>query len=71
MLMSTFSGLRDAARSVYPFLPAPLVPNAYPNERRIRTLRAPVLIMHGDQDELLPLRSRNGSSCFPGPGTTI
>ncbi|MGQ4617011.1 alpha/beta fold hydrolase [Nocardia sp. R7R-8] len=56
MLMSTFSGLRDAARSVYPFLPAPLVPNAYPNERRIRTLRAPVLIMHGDQDELLPLR---------------
>lgn len=56
MLMSTFSGLRDAARSVYPFLPAPLVPNAYPNERRIRSLRAPVLIMHGDQDELLPLR---------------
>lgn len=56
MLMSTFSGLRDAARSVYPFLPAPLVPNAYPNERRIRALRAPVLIMHGDQDELLPLR---------------
>ncbi|WP_454198981.1 alpha/beta hydrolase [Nocardia sp. Marseille-Q1738] len=56
MLMSTFTGLRDAARSVYPFLPAPLVPNAYPNERRIRELRAPVLIMHGDQDELLPPR---------------
>ncbi|MGK8524726.1 alpha/beta hydrolase [Nocardia asteroides] len=56
MLMSTFTGLRDAARSVYPFLPAPLVPNAYPNERRIRALRAPVLIMHGDRDELLPLR---------------
>ncbi|WP_406273654.1 alpha/beta hydrolase [Nocardia sp. NBC_00881] len=56
MLMSTFTGIRDAARSVYPFLPAPLVPNAYPSERRIRALRAPVLIMHGDQDELLPLR---------------
>ncbi|CAM4268342.1 alpha/beta hydrolase [Nocardia ninae] len=56
MLMSTFSGLRDAARSVYPFLPGPLVPDAYPNARRIRTLRSPVLIMHGDQDELLPLR---------------
>lgn len=56
MLMSTFTGLRDAARSVYPFLPAPLVPNAYPSERRIRELRAPVLIMHGDQDELLPPR---------------
>jgi fermentation-respiration switch protein FrsA (DUF1100 family) len=56
ILMSTFTGIRDAARSVYPFLPRPLVPDAYPSERRIRTLRAPVLIMHGDQDELLPLR---------------
>ncbi|WP_433679327.1 alpha/beta hydrolase [Nocardia sp. CA-119907] len=56
VLMSTFTGLRDAARSVYPFLPGPLVPDAYPSLRRIRTLRAPVLIMHGDHDELLPLR---------------
>ncbi|WP_280427437.1 alpha/beta hydrolase [Nocardia brasiliensis] len=56
MLMSTFSGMRDAARSIYPFLPRPLIPDAYPSERRIRTLRVPVLIMHGDQDELLPLR---------------
>jgi fermentation-respiration switch protein FrsA (DUF1100 family) len=56
VLMSTFTGLRDAARSVYPFLPGPLVPDAYPSLRRIRKLRAPVLIMHGDHDELLPLR---------------
>ncbi|MEV4128941.1 alpha/beta hydrolase [Nocardia sp. NPDC049707] len=56
ILMSTFTGLRDAARSVYPFLPSPFVPDAYPSLRLIGTLRAPVLIMHGDQDELLPLR---------------
>ncbi|QIS11153.1 alpha/beta hydrolase [Nocardia arthritidis] len=56
ILMSTFTGIRDAARSVYPFLPSPFVPDAYPSLRRIRRLRAPVLIMHGDQDELLPLR---------------
>ncbi|MEV6138765.1 alpha/beta hydrolase [Nocardia sp. NPDC051990] len=56
ILMSTFTGLRDAARSVYPFLPSPFVPDAYPSLRRIGKLRAPVLIMHGDQDELLPLR---------------
>ncbi|WP_063045560.1 alpha/beta hydrolase [Nocardia pseudovaccinii] len=56
ILMSTFTGLRDAARSVYPFLPSPFVPDAYPSLRRISKLRAPVLIMHGDQDELLPLR---------------
>ncbi|RJO69267.1 alpha/beta hydrolase [Nocardia panacis] len=56
VLMSTFTGLRDAARSIYPYLPSPLVPDAYPSLRRIRDLRAPVLIMHGDRDELLPLR---------------
>ncbi|KAF0845114.1 hypothetical protein FNL39_109143 [Nocardia caishijiensis] len=56
VLMSTFSGMRDAARSVYPFLPAPLIPDAYPNLRRIAALRVPVLMMHGEHDELLPLR---------------
>jgi alpha-beta hydrolase superfamily lysophospholipase len=56
ILMSTFTGLRDAARAVYPFLPGPLVPNAFPSLRRIASLRAPVLIMHGGDDELLPVR---------------
>ncbi|MGW6700842.1 alpha/beta hydrolase [Nocardia sp. NPDC055049] len=56
ILMSTFSGMRAAARSVYPFLPAPLIPNAYPSLRHIANLRVPVLMMHGDRDELLPLR---------------
>lgn len=56
VLMSTFTGMRDAARAVYPFLPKLLVPNAYPSLRRIRTLRCPVLIMHGDADELLPVQ---------------
>ncbi|MVU83171.1 alpha/beta fold hydrolase [Nocardia sp. ET3-3] len=56
LLMSTFTGLRDAAVAVYPFLPKLFVPNAYPSLRRIRQLRCPVLIMHGDHDELLPVR---------------
>ncbi|MEV6280856.1 alpha/beta hydrolase [Nocardia sp. NPDC051832] len=56
VLVSTFTGIRDAARSVYPFLPAPFVPNAYPSLRRIRKLNVPVLITHGDRDDLLPLR---------------
>lgn len=55
VLLSTFSGMRDAARSVYPFLPAPLIPNAYPSAARLGSLDVPVLIMHGDRDELLPL----------------
>ncbi|MEV6772939.1 alpha/beta hydrolase [Nocardia sp. NPDC051030] len=56
VLMSTFTGLRDAAKAVYPYLPKPFVPNAYPSLKRISTLRCPVLIMHGDMDELLPVR---------------
>ncbi|GAB2667096.1 alpha/beta hydrolase [Nocardia goodfellowii] len=56
ILVSTFTGIRDAARGIYPFVPAPLVPDAYPSLRRIREVRAPVLITHGDRDELLPLQ---------------
>ncbi|MRH89890.1 alpha/beta fold hydrolase [Nocardia sp. SYP-A9097] len=56
ILMSTFTGLRDAAKVVYPLLPKVFVPNAYPSSKRIRGLRCPVLIMHGDTDELLPVR---------------
>ncbi|MFC9998920.1 alpha/beta hydrolase [Nocardia sp. NPDC127526] len=55
VLMSTFTGLRNAAKAVYPFLPKLFVPNAYPSLQRIRRLRCPVLIMHGDADELLPV----------------
>lgn len=55
VLMSTFTGLRDAAAAVYPFLPKVFVPGAYPSLRRIGDLRCPVLIMHGDNDELLPV----------------
>ncbi|MFI6869795.1 alpha/beta hydrolase [Nocardia sp. NPDC050406] len=56
VLISTFTGLRDAATAVYPFLPKLFIPQAYPSLRRIRKLTAPVLIMHGDNDELLPFR---------------
>ncbi|MBF6329939.1 alpha/beta hydrolase [Nocardia transvalensis] len=68
ILMSTFTGLRDAARAVYPFLPTPFVPNAFPSLRRIRTLHVPMLIMHGDNDELLPVRMAHQLyNAAPGP----
>ncbi|MBB5917732.1 hypothetical protein BJY24_006644 [Nocardia transvalensis] len=55
ILMSTFTGLRDAAKAIYPYLPKSLVPNAFPSLSRIGALRTPTLIMHGDDDELLPV----------------
>ncbi len=56
ILMSTFTGMREEAHAVYPFIPKPLVPDAFPSLRRIRTLRVPTFVMHGDADELVPVR---------------
>ena len=54
VLQSTFTSIRDMARRHYPFLPASLVPDAYPSLRRIGGLRAPVLIIHGERDGIVP-----------------
>jgi fermentation-respiration switch protein FrsA (DUF1100 family) len=54
VLMSTFTSVRDMARRHYPILPPAVVPDAYPNLRRVRELRAPLLILHGDRDEIVP-----------------
>jgi fermentation-respiration switch protein FrsA (DUF1100 family) len=55
VLVSTFTSVRDMARRHYPFVPAAAVPDAYPSLRLIRELRAPLLVLHGDRDELVPL----------------
>jgi fermentation-respiration switch protein FrsA (DUF1100 family) len=54
-MLSAFAGIREMARFLYPFVPAALVPDAYPTLRRIAALRAPLLILHGDRDEIVPL----------------
>jgi fermentation-respiration switch protein FrsA (DUF1100 family) len=55
VLQSTFTSVRDLARVHYPFLPARVVPDAYPSLARIRRLRAPLLVLHGERDEIVPL----------------
>jgi fermentation-respiration switch protein FrsA (DUF1100 family) len=55
VLVSTFTSVRDIARRHYPFVPAAVVPDAYPSLRLIRDLRAPLLVLHGDRDDLVPL----------------
>jgi fermentation-respiration switch protein FrsA (DUF1100 family) len=56
VLTSTFTSVRDMARRHYPFVPPAVVPDAYPSLRRVRGLRAPLLVIHGDRDELVPVR---------------
>ena len=68
ILMSTFTGMRDEAHAVYPFIPKPVVPDAFPTLRRIQALRVPTFVMHGDADELVPVRmSRTLYAAAPEP----
>ena len=55
VLLSAFTGVREMARVHYPFVPSALVPDAYPTLRRIGGLRSPLLVLHGDRDEIVPL----------------
>jgi len=55
VLQSTFTSLRDVARVHYPWAPPVLVPDAFPTRARLGELRAPVLVLHGDADEIVPV----------------
>ena len=55
VLQSTFTSVRDMARLHYPFVPAALVPDAYPTRERIAHVKSPVLILHGDRDDIVPV----------------
>lgn len=56
ILETPFSSLKDLARYHYPFLP-PGLPLFFSmdNLSRAKNLEIPVLILHGDQDEIVPL----------------
>jgi fermentation-respiration switch protein FrsA (DUF1100 family) len=55
VLLSTFTGIREMGELLYSFIPTGLVPDAYPSLRRVPQLRAPLLVLHGEQDEVVPL----------------
>jgi len=42
------------ARVHYPALPRALIPDAYPSLRRIERLESPLLVLHGERDEIVP-----------------
>lgn len=53
ILQSAFTSLRDVARRHYP-LPRFVIPDAYPTIERIRSIAAPLLVLHGDCDTIVP-----------------
>jgi fermentation-respiration switch protein FrsA (DUF1100 family) len=53
ILESTFTSIRTLARLVFPF-PLPDLPVKYDSISKIDRLRMPVLMIHGEEDELIP-----------------
>ena len=53
ILQSAFTSVRDMAREVLPLVPAAIVPDAYPSLRLLPRLEAPVLILHGERDDVV------------------
>jgi pimeloyl-ACP methyl ester carboxylesterase len=54
ILQSAFTSVRDMARLHYPAIPRALVPDAYPSLRLIAQLDVPLMVLHGDRDEIVP-----------------
>jgi len=56
ILEAPFTSIRDMARTHYPFLPVwHLLRTKYDSLGKIGRVRAPLLILHGDRDEIVPV----------------
>ncbi len=55
ILETTFSTLKDVARVHYPFVPLFFLRTKYETVRKLPKIRVPILIAHGDRDEVVPL----------------
>ena len=69
MLESPFASVPAMARAVYPFLPLwPFVRTRYDNEAKAPRLTVPLLVLHGDRDEVVPFaQGRRVFEAAPGP----
>jgi uncharacterized protein len=54
VLESPFTSVPDMAQVVLPFLPRAFVRTQYDNIGKIARLRVPLLVLHGDRDEVVP-----------------
>ena len=55
ILETAFTTLKDVARVHYPFVPLWFLRTKYESLRKIPELSVPLLILHGDRDEVVPL----------------
>ena len=71
VLESPFASIPEMARAVYPFLPLwPFVRTRYDNVAKVGRLRMPLLVLHGDRDEVVPFaQGRRVFDAAPEPKT--
>jgi uncharacterized protein len=55
ILESPFTSMVDAAKDKYPFFPIRfLLKDKYENDKKIKNVKSPLLIMHGEIDKIVP-----------------
>lgn len=54
-LESTFTSIPDMCRLVYPWIPKFMVGTKFNNLERIKKLKLPIQVLHGTDDELIPM----------------
>ena len=55
ILEAPFASIREMARVAFPWLPiGPLIRTRYDVSETIKRVKAPILILHGDRDEVVP-----------------
>jgi pimeloyl-ACP methyl ester carboxylesterase len=62
VLQSTFTSVRDMAAVHYRVVPSALVPDAYPSLSLVAELRTPLLVLHGERDDIVP--ASNGRALY-------
>ncbi len=56
ILESPFASIREMARVAFPFLPVgPFLRTRYDTVEKIKKIEIPLLVLHGDRDEIVPL----------------
>jgi hypothetical protein len=57
ILETPFTSMVDAAKNVYPYIPVSLLlKDKYENDKKIKNINIPVLVLHGEADKIVPFK---------------
>ena len=57
VLETPFTSMIEAAKNFYPYIPVSLlIKDKYDNQKKIKNINTPVLVMHGEVDQIVPFK---------------